>query len=41
MFRAWHEAVPARDADKVVDLYAADGVKALLAGDLPRRRGKN
>jgi ketosteroid isomerase-like protein len=26
VFRAWHEAVPARDTEKIADLYAADDV---------------
>jgi steroid Delta-isomerase len=39
VFRAWHEAVPARDADKIADLYAADDVietptAVLLSGDM-------
>ena len=39
VFRAWHEVVPAQDADKIADLYAADGVietpaAVLLSGDM-------
>ncbi|WP_218825780.1 ketosteroid isomerase family protein [Streptosporangium subroseum] len=39
VFRARHEAVPAQDADKIADLYAADDVietpaAVLLSGDM-------
>ncbi|MGW0632635.1 hypothetical protein ACWCQN_40845 [Streptomyces sp. NPDC001984] len=39
VFRAWHEAVLTQDADKIADLYAADGVietppAVLSSGDM-------
>jgi hypothetical protein len=39
VFRAWYEAVLARDADKIADLYAAGDVietptAVLLSGDM-------
>ncbi|MER6976191.1 hypothetical protein [Streptomyces carpinensis] len=39
VFRSWQQVVPAEDADKTADLYAADGVietptAVLLSGDM-------